>query len=272
MSRLLLKLKARTKAKLLPNLRRRNVLLFYLVRNYSLLIANERVAQPYPGLQNRNYPLNEEGINPTTHPIRLTRHHIIPLSSLITFWNKVINNGHATELKVFFNAMSHQYPEYRKNFAHNDEKEIEEIQELMSNIVNATIIHGVGPPGNPNRLDEVVEIYQWLPGNLFIGPTERADDAKDGFESQSTWIVGSPLYENLLHASNEIKEYNALQNAANSKDNVKSISKRLAFVANFAEAPKKLNPANWVYKKGGTNYTILQQKPKGDSAIMQKNK
>jgi len=133
MSRLLLKLKARTKAKLLSNLRRRNVLLFYLVRNCSLLMDVQRQNQPYPNLQNRNYPLNEEGINPGTYPVGLTRHHIIPVSSLITFWNNVINNGHAKELEVFFNAMSRRYPDYRIKFAHNDQKEIEEIEEKKRN-------------------------------------------------------------------------------------------------------------------------------------------
>jgi len=138
----------------------------------------------------------------------------------------------------------------------------------MSNIVNAKIIHGVGPLGSPDRFGDVAKIYQWLPGNLFIGPTLRADDAGNDFEYQSTWIVGSEKYENLRNAFEEIKKYNA----ADPKADVKSISKRLAYVANSSEAPKKLNPANWVYKKGGTDYKILQHEPQGDTAIMQKNK
>jgi len=60
---------------------------------YALNLGNQRPNSPYPAMQNYNTTLDQPGSGPG-FPVQVSRHHIIPYTTLRDFYNAVLNNGH----------------------------------------------------------------------------------------------------------------------------------------------------------------------------------
>ncbi|NKB78412.1 hypothetical protein HED49_01545 [Ochrobactrum daejeonense] len=80
---------------------------------YNLNFASDRADQPYLPLENANRELTDFGRG-SEYPVNLSRHHIIPLNTLVAFYNKIVSNGELEQFK-FFNSFAVKLSSFAAN-------------------------------------------------------------------------------------------------------------------------------------------------------------
>ncbi|TCJ32707.1 hypothetical protein E0504_41625 [Parafrankia sp. BMG5.11] len=155
-----------------------------VAEEYNLKL-DDRPSHPFRGLE----PVTISG-----RPSGLTYHHIVPYSKLRDFWNKLVENGDIKRCKflpplrdmisekTYVNILS---PDGRRSDA-----EMQAVKDLVSDIYMGRVSHGSSRL-RPEGWDNLVGIYAWLPGNLFVGPTDRCDDPKDKIDDAAFRTKGA---------------------------------------------------------------------------------
>ena len=243
---------------------------------FNLLIPLDgRESSPYPGLP--NYSLDLRTPNPyyvaDRFPVAMARHHIIPHNRIVAFWNKMINEKHigaggrsfATLLLAAMNDMLGLY-EVR------DTVNKTVLSLLLFGIEYGHIIHDpnvditVRPPG----WDDFRLVYEWLPGDLFVGPGKgtdprtgkqgkewRSDDPGDNFEKNAQVVVGGAL-KTLTTADTAIQDYVAGRTATPNK-----ASLNLGKIVRARFNPYGLDPANWSLNSRTLQFALVIQSQLG---------
>lgn len=223
-----------------------------IVPGESDLTLNGRPSQPYDRLENYNSALIGSGVG-SQFTVPVSRHHIIPFNVLRQFYNNIIHNSqHMLRIRSFFLTLSTNIPYYAPNSAYcvTFRNELEAAMTLSEALSHQLITHGGGrfTPG----LDTFQQFIAWLPGNLFIGPTNRNDDPGDGFEINVEEVVGTQRFAVLQRLYSQMVLYN--HNVANSytQDNnllIASIATDLNLVSQTRRITP-LNANNWEKKDG----------------------
>ncbi|MCR8576352.1 hypothetical protein [Streptomyces sp. Isolate_219] len=84
----------------------------------------------------------------------------------------------------------------------------QQVKDLATGIKNKSITHQAGA-ARPTGWDNFAQVYIWLPGNLFTGPKNRADDPGDQFDAAVRFIIGAGCaqYTTLQTVNGKIGQY-----------------------------------------------------------------
>ncbi|RDL15183.1 hypothetical protein [Serratia fonticola] len=217
---------------------------------YTLEIPG-RTDTPYPALPNYNTALTQSGSGPT-YPVQMSRHHIIPMNRLITFYNLVSKRNQLTNLSGFLFTYARNLHSYVGSngmsctFLFNDLID-------AGNLAEAQAL-GMARPGGqvrPEAFATFEDFYTWLPGNIFIGPNSRSDDPHEGFEEDAHVIVGTATFDTLSRLNSDMQKY--IDSDGNDTNLLRSISNNLSQIA-ARKSMYQLKRENWVYTHG--NYKI----------------
>ena len=174
---------------------------------FSLTAPQSRPGSRFGRLPYYNASLTETSDHKSPDfPVGLTRHHVIPWNMLRSFWNTLIEQGHSSVLFGNNRLVS--------RVAENiDSYIIEEWQPIGRTAAQRCLRNLGRMTHNPRSLiadgwQDFMELYAWLPGNLFIGPIPelRLDDPGERFESRAERAV-NPKFNRLLIANNFIESY-----------------------------------------------------------------
>ena len=234
------------------------------VEYYNLLMPEKRPGSPYPPLPRYNTSLTMTGTNPDQYPVEVMRHHIIPDNRLKGFWNKMVNrNELAGEGKALLQGMRDSVRQYNMTLVPADRQQVINI---LDEIIERNYQHDADRPP-PDGFDNLAQVYEWLPGNLFIGPKgggeryQRVDDPGDQFERNSDVIVGATAYSDLRNACIQMRDYLA---DAGQAAQAESASRYLGKTARGKKSPYPVESPNWLIVRGGAyriNYTVDKQNP-----------
>lgn len=122
-------------------------------------------------------------------------HHVVPYCDLRDFWNKLVENNIIAGgefLRVLRRNLDlQQYVDLLEpggNLGNNDAREI---VNLARDIYTGAVCHAEGAGNRPPGWDNLVLVYSWLPGNLFVGPSDRCDDRGDEFDQAFCGLWGA---------------------------------------------------------------------------------
>jgi hypothetical protein len=212
---------------------------------FNLLLPTSRPGAPYLSLPRYNTGLNTTGTDPNNFPVEVMRHHMIPDSRLRDFWNALVEAGDLNNDVVggFFQAIESNIGQYRMDLTASDR---DQVIDLLRRIRNRQIRHNPNAT-RPDGFDNLAQAYQWLPGNLFIGPRggngdyQRDDDPGDDFEVNADVIVGSNFGAR-QQANQYIQQYLESRNPSNARQAIENLS-RIA----QRNSPFDLDSNNWIY-------------------------
>jgi hypothetical protein len=227
------------------------------------LTLSERPNVPYQSLNNYNPSLTASGSG-GNYIIGVSRHHIIPFGVLRGFYNKVAEKNRLRNLSGFLNSFSNSLSFYAASNGADcvsfgdDLVDAGNLAQGQAFGLTRTANLELNPNANaPLGFATFEEFYAWLPGNLFIGPTNRTDDPQSGFEVSSRTIVGEDTYTTLFRA------YNNMQNYINTGDAslLNSISADLTKISKI-KSIHPLKSEHWeVGKDADDKYIYTIRKP-----------
>ncbi|MDM5141467.1 hypothetical protein OB959_16975 [Aeromonas bestiarum] len=177
------------------------------IGNFELNIG-ARPSAPYPAMSNYNTDLTSQGSG-SGYPVEVSRHHIIPFNVLRNFYNRIAERNQFSNVGGFFNTYANNLPFYASTNGIN-------CNNLGSDLVDAgnlalaqrySLARRGGTAMAPG-FDTFEQFYTWLPGNLFIGPSNRSDDPGEGFESDAHVVVGDEYFDTLARAHRNMQRFN----------------------------------------------------------------
>jgi hypothetical protein len=176
------------------------------------------------------------------YPVTVARHHIVPANLLIQLWNTMLDRGHMASANgggyatALLASMALNLAFYEINMVPGDRLNL---LLLLNGIQFGYLEHDPNAGTVPNR-DLLAEAYEWLPGNLFIGPdgTWRDDDPGDNFETNAGIVVGNG-FRQYSNANQRIQAY--LAGTATTPSRAVLSLARIALTL----SPFPLNPLNW---------------------------
>jgi hypothetical protein len=231
---------------------------YFAATLYNLKMEAGRQNPPYAAIDNYSTDLKTSGKDTTKYPIQVDRHHVLPCNTLIEFWNKVVENRQLKGLQAFLQAISTNIGKYKFDPKTLSSVDKDHVKAFIDGINKGTIDHGDGAK-RVDGWDSFAACYQWLPGNLFVGPTAdfRTDDPTDGFEVNAKTMMSSDQYAfpALQNAYNDILAYKKEGYQGTLKD-VQKISGELARVATSASEPRKLDYKQWNIDAKAKRYSI----------------
>lgn len=156
-----------------------------------LQLQGGRASAPYDELADFNMPSTSSSTG--SRQIRLGRHHIIPLTLLIRFWNRLVLRGDIFDNRFratgFLQNLQNAIPTYPLAARIRYNQTI-----TLLRLITAPQTPDPNFDG-PSALDDFAEIFEWLPGNIFIGPhpSLRDDDPGEGLDANAQTIVNHAL-------------------------------------------------------------------------------
>jgi hypothetical protein len=236
---------------------------------FNLMLPQGRQTAPYASLPSYTTDLqNQSPYNSLQYPVRVIRHHVIPYNLLVNFWNTLVAQGQLGQgsgpADGLLNAMASTLNDYAVTMHPTDRANL---IALLQGMRDGTIRHAPGGPTH-NEIDNLAALYQWLPGNLFIGPQNRSDDPGDAFETGAGVVVGGGNFDRYVTADQAIRTYlnapttvagaNAARQAGSNLGQIASVKSMFA-----------LNPDNWVRNNNGSyKLASIEQMERVARAIM----
>ncbi|MEU5974904.1 hypothetical protein [Streptomyces sp. NPDC047315] len=190
------------------------------------------------------------------HVVGSAWHHILPkgdfrhdgganlAAGLASLWNTMIlKNNDARIAKPVLDAIIRRIGDYGTNLTAVD---IEQAKTVAKDLRDGKITHPGS--GTPDGWDSFIQVYIWLPGNLFRGPRNRADDPKNGFDTPAQLILPQKDQYNLLYdAYGEITAY--LGNPSKTGYAQTAFTK-LGKVADTYRTRTEFSAAQWTWDSG----------------------
>ncbi|WP_429234497.1 hypothetical protein [Aeromonas salmonicida] len=251
-------------------------LLFYfftfsaLTNEWNIHLPDGRPSAPYPNINNYNEDLSESGVG-LGYTVPVSRHHIIPYNIIRDFYNAVIRNQRRQIIiGGFFRNVGVLIGRYAGHHGVlcNDAvmSSLESASELSYMIAAGQISNSDQVTLRPNGFDELTEYYAWLPGNLFVGPTSRADDPGEDFEQNSLHLIGHERFIILRDLYNQMRVYISLAERpeAETLPYLRRIAVLLTQVARITHI-RRLSSSEWRRRADG-KYEIITD-DNGDANI-----
>lgn len=184
---------------------------------YNLKIVGNRI--DYVGedrLPNANNDLTSQG-DGEEYTVSLARHHIIPYNRLRDFWNRLVENFNIA--RGNFRGVFLEIGDVRK-YTHgmrldctNNQimsyvQRTETFADALSDTTGSLVFHDPNSSREePEGLRGFLSFYSWLPGNTFIGPSNRLDDPGFNFESNAAAVVGDENFRILQELNRLMQNY-----------------------------------------------------------------
>ncbi len=181
-------------------------------QGFNLMLPDGRPSAPYPNLNDFNSDLTASGVG-SEYTVPVSRHHIIPYNLIRDFYNRIMaNRRRQIIIGGFFRnvGVNIAWFAYQQDVNCNHPGvfySLELASELSLMIASGQTSHNPGSILRPEGFDELAEIYTWLPGNLFIGPNQRADDPGENFEENARYIVGEERFQILSNIRYQMEAY-----------------------------------------------------------------
>jgi hypothetical protein len=206
------------------------------------LLMGTRPSAPYKNLPRYNKDLTKTGTNPNDYPVEVTRHHIVPFNQLKSLWNKMVEKENLTNsarslIRSITDLLEQNPPEGGINLDVTDK---EQVKKLLEDIRSGGVKHDPNKP-TADGWDSLQQVYAWLPGNLFIGPSVRSDDPEEKFESNAGVVVGNS-FKTWEDTDSLITKY--IENP--STGNAQAAANQLSKIIDIRNEPFPLNKSNWV--------------------------
>lgn len=211
-----------------------------------------------------------------------TYHHIIPMNQLTSYWNKLISFEKKENIKslmgqVLANAQKHMQnaapagtafrhipaptaanpsPPVRGENSFSDLKV--NINYIGDNTTKNAQRRGPSPA---DAMDEIISFYQWLPGNLVLGPdpADRPNDGDDGFDYEAAYARERTEGVSLkyLELYNQLVEFNNLTNYDSHKvKKINAVLVRLSGLTVYIPPP-----GNWQHNINTNRWTFRNFNP-----------
>ncbi|MCL9758149.1 hypothetical protein [Frankia sp. AiPa1] len=133
--------------------------------------------------------LNDVTISGGPEPSSLMYHHIVPYSKLRDFWNKLVENGDLAKREFLLPLRKMIAEGTYVDILHPGgtlvDADAQQVVDLARDIYVGTVSHSPTVRSRPPGWDNLMSVYAWLPGNLFVGPAARCDDPKDKLDDAS---------------------------------------------------------------------------------------
>ncbi|MEX5636968.1 hypothetical protein [Parafrankia sp. FMc2] len=146
--------------------------------------------------------------------IGLTYHHIVPYSKLRDFWNKLVESRDIEKLEFLPHLRGGisggSYVDVLSPVGKLGGADALQAAGLASKIYSGAIRHGSEAKLRPTGWDNLMGVYAWIPGNLFVGPQNRFDDPGDKLDEAASSVIGSvrgKRYDKLSEAYTQILRY-----------------------------------------------------------------
>lgn len=141
-----------------------------------------------------------------THAI--SRHHIIPYSVLRDFWNNIIrDSAHFTRFGLFLEHLTNNALMFYQGQGFITQR-IHEAYLISQRIINGRLQL---PTDHRQGVRTLQMLFVWMPGNIFFGARNRADDPGDNFEIDADLIVGTENRDRLHNIYDGMLSYNEQQ-------------------------------------------------------------
>lgn len=192
-------------------------------------------------LMNGNRPNNRHINNTNTDNVfpnlTLTRHHVIPMNSLMAFFtvlNNLTTGNMSDQYRPLINrniiTIADIYNEHANDVPLNHYSvstpgtsgggiiSTNSITRSVQNIVNLNALTGGNVRVNVDQLldNELIfsTLVAWIPGNIFLGPAPnlRTDDPHEGFETNSSNIVGRERFRILSDLYSDMNSFGQIEN------------------------------------------------------------
>jgi hypothetical protein len=225
---------------------------------FDLRLPDARPMQPYPTLGSYNTALTEsQRLRDSNHPVDMTRHHIIPDSLLRRFWNQMLDSGDLSQARGLLTTIADNLGQYRMIMNPAD---LNQVRTLLQDIASGAIRHSPDARRH-DAIDSLATVYEWMPGNLFIGPTgggdvddrpgrpptgeyRREDDPGDGFETNARVVVGERAFRSLEDANRDMATY--IRDGGRNRGLIVRATLALADAARRNNV-YPVNPDNWLF-------------------------
>jgi hypothetical protein len=138
----------------------------------------------------------------------MTYHHIIPYNELRDFWNTSVGRDLEPLRKTLVPALRRAMEEYPLDQGNPERARAlrGSAGRLLQLIEGGNYVHAPAA-ASPAGMDDFNAVYTWMPGNLFAGPTSRANDPGEGFDSYASRFVEPGRYLTVLRAHQAIQLY-----------------------------------------------------------------
>ena len=208
----------------------------------------ERPGASYNALDRHDTALNNhQPFRDDRHPVEVMRHHIIPDRLLNEFWNTLLAVG---SLNLTAGGLLRGLEESAENNRMNlNGADRREVVQLLQSIRSGRIRHNPSAR-RPLGFDTLAAVYEWMPGNLFIGPRggggqyQRTDDPQDGFEVNARVVVG-PAFANMENANSLIRDFTRTSNTRTGTQAAIALSRLTQ-----RKQPYDIDGDNWIFKGG----------------------
>lgn len=147
--------------------------------------------------------------------IRFSRHHVIPYARIRDFINSLVLPKSSIRNRICFILydIMNVIMDYSTN---NDVFTGINIGNIKNNFV-AQLILSTNKEERRNLINNFQDVtklarhihrfFAWFPANIFIGPSKRKDDPGEGFETNSSYVIGSDRYEKLYRINDLMISY-----------------------------------------------------------------
>jgi len=214
------------------------------------LLMPERPSAPYRELPRYNKDLDDyREYEDKEHPVKLTRHHIIPEPQLRLLWNTMVTErflkGSTTSLFIAMVDLLEENVGINGINLHDVDKK--HVIQLLNDIRSDQVTHDPDAD-TAEGWDSLQEVYAWIPGNIFIGPMakDRSDDpGEEGFEKNAGVVVGD--IKRWKDANEKISKFTGAKTIGNAQN----AANKLSEIIKLRKEPFPLNRDNWVLDRNG---------------------
>ncbi len=142
-------------------------------------------------------------------PAGMTYHHIIPFNELRAFWNAGVACNLEQLRETIVPALFRAIPGYPLDTANPARSRllVASADRLLRMIWTGNYVHDPDAPNSPDVIEDFKVVYTWMPGNIFAGPSNRANDPEDLFDSFASRVVEGGRYLAALRAHQAIQAY-----------------------------------------------------------------
>ncbi|CAM3735284.1 hypothetical protein [Parendozoicomonas haliclonae] len=177
--------------------------------------------------------------------IELSCHHVVPNSRLQAYWNAHLANGHLECSRKFLDQMWRCIGDYSVRHHGSTVDASRLVQRLVQERIEFDQ-DGLVPDG----LDAFGELFSYMPGNMFMGPSassrccRRGDDPLCEFEKNAWVVIGYQPYRILWDLNETIQDYLITPTA----ERASTISNLLTIVVQKRE-PYAMDRHHWLLKR-----------------------
>lgn len=233
---------------------------------------------PYPDLINPDLETPRPS-RPYPVPNNTAAHHTIPFSVLRDFFNAVILSNNQLDMNQLASSLFRMVQQLESfvrnpdNFqGRNNARYVQQLRGLSEEIEDGRIAgviinRSVSLNNRVPGLTLIETVFNWLPGNVFIGPRpeHRSDDPGERFEINAEAIVGTEQFNRLRRLNDMMITYVDSPGLVNFDELINLLNE----ATQNPNVVFRYNEENWVFNDYTQKWRIRTQSPAPEKIINQ---